>query len=73
MTCNAIELRGAFRTTLWVMSGSMFVGGFLTDITRVDAQTGASVHISKVDGEVKGPVLAKTGAVVSLPDGSVVR
>jgi hypothetical protein len=72
-TCNDIELKGTFRKTIWAMSGSMFVGRFLTDVTRVEAHTGASVHIEGVRGEILGPVQATSGGVVSLPGGKVVR
>lgn len=71
LTCNDIELRGTFRKTLWAMSGSMFVGGFAGDVTQVEARTGASVHLEKVTGELRGPVIAAEGARVSLPDGTV--
>ena len=40
-TCNDIELDGKFRKTLWVMSGSMFVGRFLGDVSQIEAHTGA--------------------------------
>jgi hypothetical protein len=72
-TCNDIELQGKFRKTVWAMSGSVFVGRFLTDVTRLEAHTGAVVCIEKIQGEVKGPVVATSGGVVSLPDGTVVR
>ena len=71
--CNDIELRGKFGLSLRAMSGSVFVGGFLSDVTKVEAHTGAVVHIGKVDGALVGPVTARTGAVVSLPDGTVKR
>lgn len=67
-TCNDIELDGSFRKTLWVMSGSMFVGRFLTDVTQVEAHTGAGVHIEHIQGELKGPVIVGSGGIVSLPD-----
>jgi len=72
-TCNDIELQGKFRKTLWAMSGSVFVGRFLTDVTRIEAHTGAVVCIEKIQGRVKGPVVATSGGMVSLPDGRVVR
>jgi len=72
LTCNDIELRGTFRKALWAMSGSMFVGRFIGDVSRVEARTGASVHIEKVSGTLHGPVEAHEGARVSLPDGTVV-
>lgn len=67
LTCNDIELKGKFETTLDGMSGSMFVGGFLTDVTRVRADTGATLHLTKIEGEVLGPVSEKRGGVVTLP------
>jgi hypothetical protein len=72
-TCNDIELRGTFRKTLWVMSGSMFVGRFLGDVTLVEAHTGGAVHLEAVAGQVLGPVIATSGGTISLPDGTVVR
>ncbi len=71
LTCNDIELRGLFRTTIWASSGSMFVGRFLTDVTRVHATTGASINIEAVDGQIIGPVSAEHCGVVSLPDRNV--
>jgi hypothetical protein len=67
-TCNEIELRGTFRNTLSAMSGSMFVGGFIGDVSRIEATTGASVSIEKIDGKLLGPVTAARCATVSLPD-----
>jgi hypothetical protein len=67
-TCNAIELRGTFRNTLSAMSGSMFVGGFVGNVSGIEATTGASVNIEKIDGELLGPVTATRCATVSLPD-----
>ena len=49
----------------------MFVGRFLTDVTRVYATTGASINIEAVDGQIIGPVLAEHCGVVSLPDRNV--
>lgn len=71
-TCNDVELRGEFTNSLVAMSGSMFVGRFLSDVTRVEAHTGATVHLVKVEGELHGPVIARRGGVVSLPDGTLV-
>jgi hypothetical protein len=68
LTCNDIALDGEFEYAIWASSGSMFVGRFLTDIHKVEASTGAGIHIEKVAGEVLGPVTAKSGGVVSLPD-----
>lgn len=73
LTCNDIVLEGEFRKSLWVMSGSMFVGRFLTDVGKIETHTGASVHIEACKGEIRGPVVAKSGSVVSLPGGRVVR
>lgn len=70
-TCNDIELSGEFRKTLWAMSGSMFVGRFLSDVRQIEAHTGAQVHVEGVRGEVLGPVLVTSGGVVSLPGGRV--
>lgn len=57
-TCNDIELRGQFDSCLWASSGSMFVGRFLTDVGRVEATTGAGVHIEKINGRFLGPAVA---------------
>jgi hypothetical protein len=70
-TCNEIELRGAFRNTLSAMSGSMFVGGFIGDVSRIEATTGASVNIEKIEGKLLGPVTATSCATVSLPDRNI--
>ena len=45
LTCNDIELRGAFDEALQAMSGSMFVGRFVSDVPAVSATTGASVNL----------------------------
>ncbi|MEZ5966525.1 MAG: hypothetical protein R3F56_22000 [Planctomycetota bacterium] len=67
-TCNDIALDGTFEYSIWASSGSMFVGRFLGDVTKVRASTGAGIHIEKVGGKVVGPVEARSGGVVSLPD-----
>lgn len=72
-TCNDIELRGTFRKTVWAMSGSLFVGRFLTDVTRLEAHTGAGIHVEAIDGKLLEEPTADSGAVVSLPGGRVVR
>lgn len=72
-TCNDIVLQGEFGKAIWAMSGSMFVGRFLSDVGRIEAHTGASVHVEGCKGELRGPIETTTGAVVSLPDGRVVR
>lgn len=72
-TCNDIELRGTFRKTVWAMSGSMFVGRFLTDVTRLEAHTGAGIHVEAIGGKLLEEPTADSGAVVSLPGGRVVR
>ncbi|MBU0637648.1 MAG: hypothetical protein KKB50_02195 [Planctomycetes bacterium] len=71
LTCNDIELRGKFKTTIWASSGSMFVGRFLTDITRVSATTSATINIEKIEGEILGPVEARRCGMISLPDRNV--
>lgn len=71
-TCNDIVLDGEFRKAIWAMSGSMFVGRFLTDVGRIEAHTGASVHVEACSGKI-GDVTVDSGAVVSLPDGRVLR
>ena len=70
-TCNAIELRGTFRNTISAMSGSMFVGGFVGNVSGIEATTGASVNIETIDGKLLGPVTATRCATVSLPDRNV--
>lgn len=72
LTCNDIELRGTFGTTLWASSGSMFVGRFISDITDVSADTSARINIEKLDGAVRGSVTAKRCGIVTLPDRNVV-
>ena len=67
-TCNDILLDGEFGYAIWASSGSMFVGRFLGDIRKVEASTGAGIHIEKVAGKVIGPVEARSGGIVSLPD-----
>ena len=67
-TCNDIELVGAFEFAVWASSGSMFVGRFLGDVPKLEASTGASIHVEKAGGKVVGPVTAKSGGLVSLPD-----
>ncbi|TAH38445.1 MAG: hypothetical protein EYC70_03430 [Planctomycetota bacterium] len=67
-TCNDIRLAGDFECALWASSGSMFVGRFLSDIRRLEASTGAGIHVEKVEGAVIGPVVARSGGLVSLPD-----
>jgi hypothetical protein len=70
-TCNEIELRGTFRNTISAMSGSMFVGGFVGNVSRIEASTGASISIEKIDGKLLGPVTATSCGTVSLPDRNV--
>jgi hypothetical protein len=70
-TCNDIELRGSFGNTISAMSGSMFAGGFIGDVSSIEATTGASVHIEKIDGKLLGSVMATRCAAVSLPDRNV--
>lgn len=70
-TCNDIELRGRFERCVWAASGSMFVGRFLTDVGRVEATTGAGIHVEAVRGRFDGPAVATHGAVISLPDRDV--
>lgn len=72
-TCNDIELRGTFRKSVWAMSGSMFVGRFLSDVGRLEAHTGAGIHVEAIRGKLTEEPSADTGAVISLPDGRVVR
>ncbi|MCA8970563.1 MAG: hypothetical protein KDC95_12290 [Planctomycetes bacterium] len=70
-TCNDIDLRGEFEYSIWASSGSMFVGRFLGNVAKVKASTGAGIHIEKIGGELRGPVEARSGGVVSLPDRTV--
>ena len=73
LTCNDIELKGAFKSSLSAMSGSMFVGRFIGDITGVSANTCATINIEEMknQGRISGPVSAEHGAVISLPDRTV--
>ena len=66
LTCNDIALRGQFDRALWARSGSMFVGRFLTDVTRVEATTSAAINIEKIDGKLIGPVTARHCGTISL-------
>ena len=71
LTCNDVELRGKFDRAVWASSGSMFVGRFLTDVGPIDATTGASINVEKVNGKIVGPVTARHCATISLPDRNV--
>jgi hypothetical protein len=73
LTCNDIELRGKFNTAISAMSGSMFVGRFLGDIPGLSADTSASINIDQFqnNGRIIGPVSARHGAVISLPNRTV--
>ncbi|MCP3919566.1 MAG: DUF1565 domain-containing protein [bacterium] len=68
LTCNDIELVGEFEYALWATSGSMFVGRFLTDVPKLDARTGAGIHVEKIDGKLVGDAVVRSGGVISLPD-----
>jgi hypothetical protein len=70
-TCNDIELRGRFEYCLWASSGSTFVGGFVSDVGRIEATTGASINVEKISGKLEGPVVAKRCGTISLPDRNV--
>lgn len=70
-TCNDIELVGEFEYACWAMSGSMFVGRFLGDVPRLEASTGAGIHVEKIGGKLVGKVEAKSGGLISLPDRTV--
>jgi len=70
-TCNDIELHGQFGRAVWASSGSMFVGRFLTDVGRVEATTGASINIEKINGKLIGPAVATHCGNISLPDRDV--
>lgn len=69
--CNDVELQGQFGHALWASSGSIFVGSFVGDVGHLEASTGASIHVERVRGKVVGPIEAKSGGVVSLPDSVV--
>lgn len=71
-TCNDIELVGEFENTIWASSGSMFVGRFLGDVTKVQAKTGAQVLIEDLAGEFKGPAIVESGGLISV-NGKVYR
>jgi hypothetical protein len=72
-TCNDIELRGTFRKAVWAMSGSMFVGRFLGDVPRLEAHTGAGIHVEAMGGKLTAEPVVSSGAVISLPNGRVLR
>lgn len=71
LTCNDLELRGHYDCCLWASSGSLFVGRVRTDLGRVEATTGATIHIEQLDGRLVGPVVARHAARISLPDRDV--
>jgi hypothetical protein len=64
-------LRGIFGKTIWASSGSMFVGGFLTDIGDVSADTGAQINIEQINGTIRGNVSATRCATIALPDRNI--
>jgi hypothetical protein len=70
-TCNDVHLEGEFETTLWASSGSMFVGSFHGEITRLDANTGAGIHLERLRGEFKGKARARAAGVITLPDRTI--
>ncbi len=73
LACTEVALKGRFGYAVWASSGSTFVGGFVGDVARLDATTGATLHVEKVvDGKIVGPVTASRCGAISLPDGSVV-
>lgn len=72
LTCNDVELKGQFGHAIHAMSGSMFVGRFIGDVTAIRSSTGASVNIEKVTGSIIGPVIADTTGTISLPDKNIV-
>ncbi len=71
LTCNDVELRGNYEYGLWASSGSMFVGGFKGTVGHLEATTGATINVERVDGKIAGPVVAKHAARISLPDRDV--
>ncbi len=66
-TCNDVLLKGEFEYAMWASSGSLFVGRFLSDVSKLKAKTGAQIHVEKIDGEV-GEVVVESGGLISLPD-----
>ncbi len=71
LTCNDVELRGNYEYSLWASSGSMFVGGFKGTVGHLEATTGATINVERVDGKLAGPVVARHAARISLPDRDV--
>jgi hypothetical protein len=67
--CNDIEVRGKPGAAIVAYSGSVFVGGFLGNLGKIAATTGASVHVTKCTGDVVGPLEATRSARITLPDG----
>jgi hypothetical protein len=67
LTCNDIELDGEFEYALWASSGSMFVGRFLTDVSKLDAKTGAQILVEGIAGRL-GEAVAQSGGLISLPN-----
>lgn len=66
---NDVEIRGEPRYAIVAYSGSVFVGGFIGDLGRAAATTGATLHVAKCTGEPTGPFEATRSARISLPDG----
>lgn len=70
LACNDIELRGKFATAISAMSGSVFVGGFIGDVSNIEVTTGASVNIEKITGKLTGKAIVSRCAPISLPNGN---
>jgi len=72
LACNDVELRGDFQQSVWASSGSMFVGGFLTDVSNLSADTSARINVEKLNGKIRGTVTAKRCATIALPERNIV-
>jgi hypothetical protein len=70
--CNDIELRGTYRVAVSAMSGSVFIGGFLGDVSGIEADTGAHVTIERIGGKLAGPCRARRGGSIALPNRNIV-
>ena len=67
LTCNDVELDGGSSVRA-VGDQRLDVRRLLGDLGRLEASTGATIHVEKLNGTVVGPIEAKSGGVISLPD-----
>ena len=67
------EIKGSFRATIVIMSGSVFVGKIVGDLDSVDAYTGSHLSLQSGSNLPTRIAHARTGATIVLPSGEVVR